>query len=138
MQVTEEEAKAKWCPFARTLDHQGNSGLYEFPVVAAVNREVGDFDKGDNETVVIFGRHRCIASACMAWRRGPTSWPQFHAADNTVATDEPSRPAGVSPDWEWKPYSDDDHEQNAGWLEPKASAKARQPGFCGLAGAPQS
>jgi len=60
--VTEEEAKTKWCPFARTL------GTLSVPVHGI-------------ETVVAHGSHNrgfamdgpltkclCIASACMAWR----------------------------------------------------------------------
>lgn len=56
--MTEDEAKTKWCPFARIMDWNGpheptgnNRG------VAAVNRAQDD-DAGT----------RCIASACMAWR----------------------------------------------------------------------
>lgn len=45
--MTEEEAKAKWCPFVRYQDnYEGH---------AAINR-------GGT------GADRCIASACMAWR----------------------------------------------------------------------
>ena len=50
MTLTEEEAREKWCPFAREYDiERGIAGL------AGVNRptEIGA---------------RCIASQCMAWR----------------------------------------------------------------------
>lgn len=54
--LTEEEAKEKWCPFARVREaNQGSA--------AAVNiRSLG------TPSLV-----RCIASECMAWR-GKTQW----------------------------------------------------------------
>lgn len=69
--MTEDEAKTKWCPFARTLDWDTDApraGGEPQIVAAAVNRRPGDYDRAGNETVEISGRHRCIASACMAWR----------------------------------------------------------------------
>jgi hypothetical protein len=56
--VTEDEAKTKWCPFARV--GSGASGL------GSLNR--------DAHPDSMFGRNQlpqlsmCIASACMAWR----------------------------------------------------------------------
>lgn len=50
--MTEEEAKTKWCPFARVGGE--TSGL------GSLNR---DGAKGPIEQA------RCIASACMAWRK---------------------------------------------------------------------
>lgn len=67
--MTEDEAKTKWCPFARTLEYDHADQMREQPVSASVNRVPGVYDKDGNETVEISGRHRCIASACMAWRR---------------------------------------------------------------------
>jgi len=49
--VTEEEAKTKWCPFAR-CDHN------------ATNRA----NPGPNADMTA-GWAPCIASACMAWRK---------------------------------------------------------------------
>lgn len=66
--MTEDEAKAKWCPFARTLECAHADQRCEQPVSASVNREVGNYDGAGNETVVIMGRHRCIGAECMAWR----------------------------------------------------------------------
>jgi hypothetical protein len=50
--MTEEEAKTKWCPFARVLD--GSAAA-----VAAVNRDADDSEDWPT----------CIGSACMAWRK---------------------------------------------------------------------
>lgn len=48
--MTEEDAKTKWCPFARSQDGDNNSGL---------NR--GQHGKPDHWCL-------CLASQCMAWR----------------------------------------------------------------------
>ena len=53
MILTEDEAKTKWCPFARVVD-----GVNE---QSAVNRRQGLRDPH-------FPDPACIASACMAWR----------------------------------------------------------------------
>lgn len=47
--MTEEEAKVKWCPFARQLEGYAEK--------CSLNRNVDDEP-----------RTFCIASACMAWR----------------------------------------------------------------------
>jgi hypothetical protein len=49
--VTEEEAKKKWCPMVRAINHGQTK--------AASNRDID----GD-----IFNKDRCIASDCMMWR----------------------------------------------------------------------
>lgn len=49
MLVTEEEAKTKWCPFARKLLDSCN-GRASYNI------------KDDDERI------RCVASGCMAWR----------------------------------------------------------------------
>lgn len=64
MLVTEEEAKAKWCPFARE-----NDGGFR---PTTVNRGIG-------ETC------NCLASACMAWRR---KWPGI--PDDATITGSPT------------------------------------------------
>ena len=64
--MKEEEAKTRWCPFARVPFH--NAMLdYETPFAtesaAGVNLLAGE----DGETVIPKAA-RCIGSACMAWR----------------------------------------------------------------------
>jgi hypothetical protein len=51
---TEEEARTRWCPFARTYD----APPAESAIVSGTNRQTGG--AGDP--------CRCLASACMAWR----------------------------------------------------------------------
>lgn len=58
--MTEDEAKTKWCPFARA--GSGQSGL------GSMNR---DAFPGDHAKGLIEQHSRCIASACMAWRTIP-------------------------------------------------------------------
>jgi len=50
--MIEEEAKTKWCPFARIL--AGTAGT---PALAASYNRSSELEEP-----------RCIASACMAWR----------------------------------------------------------------------
>ena len=73
---TEDEAKTKWCPFARVpvVDAHGN-----VPTGAAiVNRH--------SSGVRAVGSH-CIGSACMAWR-----WDAKQLVWQYRPTDKPARP----------------------------------------------
>jgi hypothetical protein len=63
MLLTEDEARRRWCPFARSL-----AMLRSAPV--AVNRH------GDS---LVPGSY-CIGSACMAWRTAET--PELTLADD--------------------------------------------------------
>lgn len=54
MYLTEDEAKQKWCPEARTVFSDGDG---------AINRTILGY--GDDEG------WRCLASECMAWRWQP-------------------------------------------------------------------
>ena len=54
--MTEEQAREKWCPFARTATAAGGGSF---------NRLYDKKDAAPNPTVC-----RCIASSCMAWRLG--------------------------------------------------------------------
>lgn len=51
--MTENEAKTKWCPFARYVSHAGEG----------INRWVSAEDTNLSPDPA-----KCIASACMAWR----------------------------------------------------------------------
>ena len=58
--MTEEEAKTKWCPFARGEQHSGgNRAPYGSP---------GDGPLEEDYTSEMAMRYPCIGSACMAWR----------------------------------------------------------------------
>lgn len=56
MYLTEENARKKWCPFARTFDGQSANGAI---AVASINRNANAFPNPDC---------LCLASGCMAWR----------------------------------------------------------------------
>jgi hypothetical protein len=64
--VTEDEARTKWCPFAREWESGGN----RFRFATAAERKEVDEPEYAAETAASFP---CIASACMAWRR-PAMW----------------------------------------------------------------
>jgi hypothetical protein len=53
--MTEDEAKTKWCPFARVYDES-----------AAANRACIEASPIEEEDLQ--NKTRCLASGCMAWR----------------------------------------------------------------------
>lgn len=59
--MTEEEAKTKWCPFAR-VDSDGAAGSNRYPEVEE------DGTPSPPDSVVAGLTNTCIGSACMAWR----------------------------------------------------------------------
>ena len=62
--MTEEEAKTKWCPYARGIAAViGSDGTQD--VLTPPHNRVGI--KGTAE-VRLTPMHMCIGSACMAWR----------------------------------------------------------------------
>ena len=61
MMHTEEQAREKWCPHARTT-YVGDSGAEQFPSNRYGTSDGTNFNPKDC---------RCIASDCMAWRWVP-------------------------------------------------------------------
>jgi hypothetical protein len=106
--VTEDEAKTKWCPFARTVETDGRGSTNGRNRVAST---------GVAEKVLaaeLLGA-QCIASACMAWRwsldsdfNGP---PNLHKDEAEV------------------------DRRFAAITDPNKSS-FRKGGYCGLAGQP--
>jgi hypothetical protein len=79
--MTEDEAKTKWCPFARgIIEHGGNRMAYGAGEPALPDEAQVEYGA---EMADLFP---CIGSACMAWRwryeqtnkppLGQASWPQ--------------------------------------------------------------
>jgi hypothetical protein len=62
--LTEDEAKAKWCPFVRIDAYPRGLGVGAAPAVNRAHEMNGDF-------TTVEPKCRCIGSACMAWRREP-------------------------------------------------------------------
>lgn len=65
--MTEEEARKKWCPFARVIAGEMRDGFMK-PLrdVAPHNRVQEAGSEADDPTW--HQTHNCIASECMAWR----------------------------------------------------------------------
>lgn len=105
----EDEAKTKWCPFARVV-----AVTDELPYMAG-NR-VKNHLQWPVETTLNPETARCIGSACMAWRPIMTC--------ETVIGERDKKPEGDG--WEWDTFSDDR------WERPVTTGK----GYCGLAGRP--
>ena len=71
---TEEEAKKKWCPMARTLETQTmGSGNTSMVSMASHNRN----SQGG------YAFHQCIASSCMLW-----DWFYYDSTENEKYVDK--------------------------------------------------
>jgi hypothetical protein len=105
--MTEEEAKTKWCPFARIVAQEDDEILAH---QAAFNRVAYRGHVQDVSTT------RCIASACMAWRwrDSPYATRQIESGGEKIA------------EGKWK------H-----WDIKETVPAAERSGHCGLAGAVQ-
>jgi hypothetical protein len=120
MNLTEAEAKQRWCPFA-------NVG-FGTRLPGVINRlQITDQDKSgqtvaSGETIIPAGA-KCLGSACMAWR-----WMKAEANTHpwlvTMPDKEPERYA-------WNPTG---HEGYAGATVEPAPAPQPSAGRCGLAG----
>jgi len=131
---TEEEAKTKWCPFARTLekadvhvraDRAGTTDWLEMnaAVAASVNREPWGYDEHGNETVMISGRHRCIGSACMAWQWND---PPTERVEAVIMGHRPDGDGWVC---ELKDEGREKYSVKSIWVRPNPTRR----GYCGLA-----
>lgn len=72
--MTEEEAKTKWCPFARAVTANGD---------AAFNRVVDPKSVSASGLQNALEATRCVGSACMAWRTMPDT---MNAASGDMET----------------------------------------------------
>jgi hypothetical protein len=67
--MTEEEARTKWCPYARVIMDWSE----KHPVAGPFNRDRLIADSGNEEDHI--SQALCIGSACMAWRCDrPEDW----------------------------------------------------------------
>lgn len=106
--MTEEEAKTKWCPFARQVggvasDWAGPGTEANTPAYGAVFNRA----EGPGASAIYPAGAVCIGSLCMAWRKTTT---MFDRRTNQVAL--PDTPSAS--------------------LEPRYDGH----GYCGLAGQP--
>lgn len=110
---TEDEAKSKWCPFAKVGYNSGTE-------VNRITLQFGDED------------FRCLGSECMAWRSVTPPHLRVKPCIEFMATVEPARPAGLPFNWAFVPYGPDTGP--ACWVEPEPNDPPL--GYCGLAGVP--
>lgn len=135
--MTEDEAKTKWCPFARVAWMEG-----QFPdgYAIPVNRQATGERTKEHEHLP--PEPKCIGSSCMAWREIKPTGLKFIPCDDQFAFIEPSRPDHVPNSWLWNNGTPEHllaHYQNsqaAGWRESEEAARERLGGYCGLAGNP--
>jgi len=64
--VTEDEAKTKWCPFARIVAGHNEGGNIRVTAPQAPFNRIDVHEAPPD----FFAGAKCIASACMAWRTG--------------------------------------------------------------------
>lgn len=102
--ITEAEAKTKWCPMARASDWR------EPPLT--INRN----ERGSPDADCL-----CIASACMAWRKGSKAVSEFYVTHD-----------GKEERWNWDPTG---HRGYEGYTVRKVNGDEK--GCCGLAGKPE-
>lgn len=111
--LTEDEAKAKWCPLARTLHFDGKNVSSPHNRVYRADYNVVQSDMpGCN----------CIASACMAWRTNSN-----FSEDQTIR-------AADAPAWEkvgWVVA-----EQLEGGMV-RVQSRMKHSGYCGAFGNPK-
>lgn len=127
--ITEEEAKTKWCPFARV----SNTGLG--------NRYPMDIDLAEGHAFA-----RCIASTCMAWRRAAEKRIErrvMKGSNEHTGYLHARFPDGKSHHgtfefdghrWQYEYSSFDDSGEFD--LLTRPSTEGAKIGFCGLAGQP--
>jgi hypothetical protein len=104
MILSEEQAKTRWCPWARTVALVGST----------VNR-VPEDGRPDSDCM-------CIASECMAWRWSETAYTERRRSDTFVEG------------WEHIPPYSPDPRITEYWIEPEGKRVARRRGYCGMAG----
>lgn len=86
LSMTEEEARKKWCPFARTGAFTDQDQM----MAVTVNRDPRD---------EVMDGCRCIASECMAWR-----WHGYAGEEIALDRDHPFRK-----------FPRDEHDQRYGY-----------------------
>lgn len=131
--MTEDEAKEKWCPFARcNHDNGGNRPAYG---------NGGDGPVEDDYCTDVAMQSPCIGSACMAWRWESAAREQMRLPRHATEVDgEPVVVAGTlrvigGKCWRYS-HSDVDENGEFDLLHRAPSDDAPRDGYCGLAGQP--
>lgn len=122
--MTEDDAKTKWCPFARCQGGYAYGNPTQNRVLDKEHDEDGAITKA---TVTWTADAICIGSACMAWR----------TVDDGMRKPIRVHPSVLADNWQgWARREGDQPDGNGYILIDPPSHQARD-GYCGLAGAPQ-
>lgn len=105
--MTEDEAKTKWCPFARSLVVMREKGTETILSSVTANRWTGNVAHTPSPET----QPRCLGSDCMAWR-----WEVNHDGTFNMMLSGPTLEV---------------EERVPNFVQSATE------GFCGLAGAPQ-
>lgn len=125
MLTREMDAGGKWCPMVR--------------VVHAADTGAGQALTASNDIEPRTGNDaRCIGARCMMWRWFNPDEVKLktHVCENTIASEEPARPADVPASWQFCAFDKAEPDSPACWVEPVAEAMTRMRGYCGMAGDP--
>lgn len=115
--VTEKEASTKWCPFGR-IGHVNGSTCNS----PALN------DPDLMQT--------CVGSRCMAWRWSYIASVRTMSQSGYECSETPPpRSPFVPQSWNWNAMGHEEGE--ACWCEPEEERRARNVGYCSLAGRPE-
>ena len=126
--MTEDQAKTKWCPFARVVTAQVASEVVFHPANrAAIRYDDGRLEINDNPE-----HARCNGSACMAWRTS-------HTERGPIVERRKAEPLSRKPegdDWGYEAIDPARSSTGGEWVRWDRD-RSETHGFCGLAGAPQ-
>lgn len=133
--MTEEEAKTKWCPFARTVEqHVGGDDSQvcnRVVVVDADHTKVGEVIKGLLMASELVGAN-CIAAACMAWRVLSEGQDRSEVKELRKPHGEVNPPFSNCPEG----FLVASHNSAGFYLAERKVVTGPAQGYCGLAGRP--
>lgn len=131
--LTQNQAKGKWCPFARVVPGVMQHGAMRKPFDVAAHNRVQE--NGEDEPTW-HPAMSCIASECMAWRQEPSETE----TDNHIELAIGVTPAGFkdyetadADGWRWISIRDCDVDF-VRWHTYRDKPSSSRRGYCGLAG----
>jgi len=69
MTMTEEQAKTKWCPYARVIPaYLDGESMSPLPIEVPAHNRIQEIGAPRGQDATTHKAMNCIASECMAWR----------------------------------------------------------------------